>query len=135
MKHRSGAFFNCLTRSFDLDLPIECDDEYWEHRNPDLAFKQPPGMPPSTSFLTHLIKLQEILSFALRTIVSVAYTSRSEQDSTSVQFSINKSKAKLGFVGPDWERKVVAQIDSAMDKWLESLPAHCTLSMVSNMPP
>jgi hypothetical protein len=80
MKHRSGAFFNCLTRSFDLDLPIECDDEYWEHRNPDLAFKQPPGMPSSTSFLTHLIKLQEILSFALRTIVSVAYTSRSEQD-------------------------------------------------------
>ncbi|KAF5349865.1 hypothetical protein D9758_014004 [Tetrapyrgos nigripes] len=32
---------------FDIDLPVQCDDEYWEHPDPELAFKQPPGHGPT----------------------------------------------------------------------------------------
>ena len=56
--------------SFDLDLPVDCDDEYWDHTDPEKRFKQPPKKPSSvTSFILY-IKLQKILAFSLRTIVS-----------------------------------------------------------------
>ncbi|ESK97482.1 hypothetical protein Moror_17661 [Moniliophthora roreri MCA 2997] len=35
---------------YDLELPVDCDDEYWEHEDPTLAFKQPPGKPSRTIF-------------------------------------------------------------------------------------
>lgn len=57
-------------RSFDLDLPTECDDEYWMHPDPEQAFKQPPGTPSSIAFFNCYIRLHQILAFALRTIVS-----------------------------------------------------------------
>lgn len=57
--------------SFDLDLPIACDDEYWEDPDPEKAFKQPPGKPSQMDFMISLLKLVQIMAFALRTIVSV----------------------------------------------------------------
>lgn len=56
--------------SFDLDLPAECDDEYWSPPDPKDAFKQPPGKPSEMSFFIAYLKLSQILAFALRTIVS-----------------------------------------------------------------
>jgi hypothetical protein len=56
--------------SFDVDMPIECDDEYWENPEPEKAFQQPAGKPSKVSFFISLIKLNQILAFALRTIVS-----------------------------------------------------------------
>lgn len=59
--------------SFDVDLPMEIDDEYWENeRDPDQAFKQPAGKPSALSYFVSLIKLIQILAVALRTIVSHA---------------------------------------------------------------
>lgn len=58
-----------IKRSFDLDLPIECDDEYWETDNPEDAFKQPPGHPSYVSYFVWLIQITRILSSALRKIV------------------------------------------------------------------
>lgn len=46
--------------SFDCDLPIDCDDEYWENEDPEKAFKQPPGIPSKIAFFRSLIKLTEI---------------------------------------------------------------------------
>ena len=40
------------------------------------------------------------------------------------QYSINKSKALLGLVGFDGQQRVVAQIDSALNRWLDSIPQH-----------
>lgn len=60
-------------RSFDLDLPTECDDEYWLHPDPEQVFKQPPGKPSSIAFFNCYIRLHQILAFALRTIVSTRY--------------------------------------------------------------
>lgn len=59
-----------LLHSFDLDLPIECDDEYWENPDPELAFKQPSGKPPVVAYFNTYLKLSQVLAFALRTIVS-----------------------------------------------------------------
>ncbi|KAI0364475.1 hypothetical protein BV20DRAFT_1039391 [Pilatotrama ljubarskyi] len=92
---------------FDLDLPTECDDEYWAHPDPEQAFKQPPGKPSTITFFNCYIRLHQILAFALRTI-----------------YSINKSKALLGFVGQQWEQHIVAELDSALNKWIDSVPDH-----------
>ena len=56
--------------SFDLEFPAECDDEYWEHPDPSKAFRQPPGKPSTVSAFVLTLKLNRILAFALRTIVS-----------------------------------------------------------------
>ncbi|KAI0035390.1 fungal-specific transcription factor domain-containing protein, partial [Vararia minispora EC-137] len=92
---------------FDLDYPAECDDEYWEHPDPNQAFKQPAGKPSTVSFFLAHIRLDQIMGFALRTI-----------------YSINKSKALLGFVGPEWEQRIVAELDSTLNKWVDEIPDH-----------
>lgn len=53
-----------------MELPFECDDEYWENADPALAFKQPPGKPSQVSYFNYLIKINRLHSHALRTIVS-----------------------------------------------------------------
>ena len=59
--------------SFNLDLPIECDDEYWEPEDPAMAFKQPAGKPSANQFFNCCIRLNRIHMFALRTIVSPVF--------------------------------------------------------------
>ncbi|KAI0337248.1 hypothetical protein BDW22DRAFT_1364333 [Trametopsis cervina] len=92
---------------FDVDLPAECDDEYWENEDPNLAFKQPPGKPSKVAYFNCLIRQNQILAFALRTI-----------------YSINKSKVLLGFIGPRWEQHIVSELDSALNKWIDAVPDH-----------
>ena len=41
-----------------------------------------------------------------------------------VKYSINKSKVLLGFVGPQWEQHIVAELDSALNKWIDTVPDH-----------
>jgi hypothetical protein len=35
---------------------------------------------------------------------------------------VNKSKILLGFVGQPWEQHIVAELDSALNKWVDSVP-------------
>uniref|UniRef100_A0A0W0EYG1 Xylanolytic transcriptional activator regulatory domain-containing protein n=1 Tax=Moniliophthora roreri TaxID=221103 RepID=A0A0W0EYG1_MONRR len=93
--------------NFDTELPIDCDDEFWENSNPDLAFKQPPNTPSRSVAFILLVKLYDICAFAMRTI-----------------YSIKKSKVISGLFGNQWEQKVVSELDSAMNEWLHSLPEH-----------
>ncbi|KAK1225643.1 Gypsy retrotransposon integrase-like protein 1 [Marasmius sp. AFHP31] len=92
---------------FDLDLPIECDDEYWENEDPEEAFKQPPGKPSYVSSFVATVKLCEILSFALRTV-----------------FPIRKSQLMMGLLTASWEQKMVTELDSALNEWKSTLPEH-----------
>ena len=55
--------------SFDVEYPIECDDEYWISADPQLAFKQPEGKPSKIAFANCIIRLQRILAYASRTLV------------------------------------------------------------------
>ncbi|KAJ4001604.1 fungal-specific transcription factor domain-containing protein [Lentinula boryana] len=93
---------------FDCDLPIECDDEYWENpQYPELSFKHPPNKPSIISCFNSHLRLCEILAFALRTL-----------------YSTKKSKLLLGLVGEEWEQKILREIDSALQKWFKTVPEH-----------
>ncbi|RPD54024.1 hypothetical protein L227DRAFT_512443 [Lentinus tigrinus ALCF2SS1-6] len=92
---------------FDVEPLLEVDDEYWITSDPEKAFKQPEGKPSYVTFANCLIRLLKILAFASRTI-----------------YSINKSKLTLGMVGPQWEQKIVAELDSAINKWIDMVPPH-----------
>ncbi|KAL0576287.1 Gypsy retrotransposon integrase-like protein 1 [Marasmius crinis-equi] len=92
---------------FDQELPADCDDEYWENPDPELAFKQPPGKPSSISCFILYLKLCEILAFALRTL-----------------YSIKKSKMMLGLVGNQWEQRIISELDSSLNNWINSIPEH-----------
>lgn len=48
---------------------MEVDDEYWEHPDPDRAFKQPSNKPSSVTFFNCYLRLNQVLGIALRTIV------------------------------------------------------------------
>jgi hypothetical protein len=50
-------------------MPVECDDEYWITDDPEQAFKQPTGKPSTVAYFNNLLRLNQILAFALRTIV------------------------------------------------------------------
>ncbi|KAJ7346835.1 fungal-specific transcription factor domain-containing protein, partial [Mycena albidolilacea] len=88
---------------FDLDLPMECDDIYWEGPEP---FKQPPGIPSQLAYLNCYIKLLDILGFAQRTL-----------------YTLKRSK-KRGAEAEQWNRQVVAELEQ--NNWIDSLPGHLT---------
>ncbi|KAH9894867.1 fungal-specific transcription factor domain-containing protein [Cubamyces lactineus] len=90
---------------FDVDPLIECDDEYWDTGNPETDFKQPEGKPSKITFLNCFNRLLQISAFCSRTL-----------------YSINKSKLMLGFVGHEWEERIVAELDSALNKWIDTVP-------------
>ncbi|KAH6899488.1 fungal-specific transcription factor domain-containing protein [Coprinopsis sp. MPI-PUGE-AT-0042] len=84
----------------DIDLPLEVDDEYWEHPNPALAFKQPEGKPSRVTSLIKSIELFEILISA--------------QDAF---FSVNTPEGDS-----DWKQETLASIDSTLNSWVDSIP-------------
>jgi hypothetical protein len=58
--------------SFDLEYPLEVDDEYWEH--PNHPFVQPSGKPSVISGWVHYLKLMVILGLIHRGIVSRGFS-------------------------------------------------------------
>ncbi|KAJ6603490.1 hypothetical protein DFH09DRAFT_899313, partial [Mycena vulgaris] len=94
--------------SFDIDLPTECDDEYWEHEDPEQAFLQPPGTPSCVAFFNSFLRLNNILAFSLRILELLA----------------QQGQGATGGAGPQWEEHLVVEFDSALNKWIESIPEH-----------
>ncbi|KAH9481205.1 Thiamine repressible genes regulatory protein thi1 [Psilocybe cubensis] len=90
---------------FDVEYPIACDDEYWIMDDPRKAFQQPDGKPCTITAFIRLIRLCEVLSVVLRTL-----------------YSNKKSKTMSGYVGVDWEARMIAALDSAMIEWKDNLP-------------
>ncbi|KAI0629105.1 fungal-specific transcription factor domain-containing protein [Trametes polyzona] len=91
----------------DVPLPIECDDEYWVHDDAERAFKQPPGKPSKVAYFNSTIRLTRILAYATRTV-----------------YGIRKSQARFGQGEQQWQERVVAELDSSLNKWADSVPAH-----------
>ncbi|KAJ7505376.1 fungal-specific transcription factor domain-containing protein, partial [Mycena galericulata] len=87
---------------FDVEPPLEVDDEYWE-----LGFTQPLGKPSRLSFFVHFIRLCEILGDTLRRL-----------------YASTRWKTRMGWLGPEWEQNTVAELDSAMNDFLHSIPHH-----------
>ncbi|KAK0204128.1 fungal-specific transcription factor domain-containing protein [Desarmillaria ectypa] len=93
---------------FDLETPIECDDEYWDI-GPDgeVHFCQPANKPSKISYFNAQIRLSRIMSVVVRTL-----------------YSIKKGRDMLGLTEKGWKERLVADIDSSMDAWMNSIPVH-----------
>ncbi|KAH9926296.1 fungal-specific transcription factor domain-containing protein [Epithele typhae] len=91
----------------DVGLPVECDDEYWLDELGKPSFKQPAGKPSKVAAFNCYIRLTQILLFAIRTI-----------------YAVTKVRMQATRADPNWEQRVVAELDSSLNKWVDSLPAH-----------
>ncbi|KAJ7648443.1 hypothetical protein B0H17DRAFT_958996 [Mycena rosella] len=89
--------------SYDVDYPAECDDEYWETSDPDMAFKQPPGRPSVISYTIAYLKLMEILGMAQKPLL---YMVR------------QKDKPR------EWLESTVINLDSTLNAWIDMIPNH-----------
>ncbi|KAF8989558.1 fungal-specific transcription factor domain-containing protein [Cyathus striatus] len=98
----------CATfdENFDLDMPIECDDEYWENPNPEYRFKQPEGVPSIVSAFNQHLQLCKIISFTMSTIYST------------------KTKWLKLILKSEWEQHIVTELDSALNSWIGALPEY-----------
>ncbi|KAF7312069.1 Zn(2)-C6 fungal-type domain-containing protein [Mycena indigotica] len=101
----------CMIRFEDLDaeLPLECDDEYWDTEVSSVteAFIQPAGKPSYISFFNLYIRLNCILGVSM-----------------DLLYSIDKAKALLAYGDSLWEARIVSQLDSALSEWLQTIPHH-----------
>ncbi|KAF7351239.1 Zn(2)-C6 fungal-type domain-containing protein [Mycena sanguinolenta] len=100
---------SCATQheDIDADLPIECDDEFWENDDPALAFVQPAGKPSRTTFFNCYLRLNNVLAFGLKML-----------------YSLNKTKRLLAYRDQAWEEHLVAEMDSALNGWVDGIPPH-----------
>ncbi|KAI0819576.1 fungal-specific transcription factor domain-containing protein [Trametes gibbosa] len=98
----------CLhEEEYDVALPTECDDEYWITDDPEQAFKQPPDKPSKVASWNCFIRLFKVIAYASRTI-----------------FSIRKSKSQMVNGDQQWEDRIVAELDSELNKWADTVPEH-----------
>ncbi|KAJ3561273.1 hypothetical protein NP233_g10294 [Leucocoprinus birnbaumii] len=103
----SGRPCGLQDEDFDLELPIDCDDEYWDHPDPSKRFKQPEGKPSSISFFNCYLSLMDILAYAMRAI-----------------YAIKRPKNMFGRIIQRSDQQVIAELDSAMNNWMDSVPPH-----------
>ncbi|KAK0497234.1 fungal-specific transcription factor domain-containing protein [Armillaria luteobubalina] len=111
LDRQSSAFLGrscCLfDEEIDLDLPIECDDEYWEPQSTVDAFKQPPGRPAIVSYFNCYLKLTSLITFCLRTV-----------------YAMNRSQIRLRFLDKNWQRRIVEQLNVKLKHWMDVMPDH-----------
>ncbi|KAJ6453213.1 fungal-specific transcription factor domain-containing protein [Mycena vitilis] len=80
----------------DVDLPTECDDEYWDEPH---AFQQPKDKPALAAYLNSHLRLLMIYNRAYHAI-----------------YVVKRQKLR--------DAAVVAELDLALNKWAESIPSH-----------
>ncbi|KAK0488743.1 fungal-specific transcription factor domain-containing protein [Armillaria novae-zelandiae] len=111
LDRQSSAFLGrscCLfDEEIDLDLPIECDDEYWEPLSTVHAFKQPPGRPAIVSYFNCYLKLTSLITFCLRTV-----------------YAMNRSQIRLKFLDKNWQKRIVEQLNAKLKHWMDVMPDH-----------
>ncbi|KAJ7187380.1 fungal-specific transcription factor domain-containing protein, partial [Mycena filopes] len=102
----AGTGKPCALEETDLDVepPIECDDEFWEH--PTRPFQQPPGRPSQVAFFNWVLQLNHLLSFSIKLL-----------------YPLNKTRAIFSLDNA-LEETLVAELDSALNRWQEQIPGH-----------
>ncbi|KAJ3862805.1 hypothetical protein EV359DRAFT_82993 [Lentinula novae-zelandiae] len=89
-----------LSTAYDLDFPVDCDDEYWLQPG-EQVFQQPAGKPSTVSSWIHFLKLLDIFGLAQRRIYAVRKPER---------WTSNAS----------WDENIVAELDVALNKWADT---------------
>ncbi|KAJ3512942.1 hypothetical protein NLJ89_g3232 [Agrocybe chaxingu] len=98
----SGRPCGLQDEDLDVERPLECDDEFWE-----TGFHQPPGKPSTVAFFNSYLRLTDILASAMRLVYSIKRT-KSAPDNVPVRS----------------QQQIIADLDSAMNNWMDSVPAH-----------
>ena len=97
------------TCSFDLEMPLCCDDEYLTHSDFQQVGKQPADKPSYMAYFVWMLKLSQIYGLALRTL-----------------YASTKARAHYKFQGEDWVTRTVTHLDSLLNNWANSIPEHRT---------
>ncbi|KAF7369298.1 Zn(2)-C6 fungal-type domain-containing protein [Mycena venus] len=97
----TGRPMSLHTDDYDVDLPLEVDDEYW-----DRGFVQPLGKPSQLSYTVCYSRICEILGDTYRRV-----------------YASKKAKIRMGW-DAEWEQRAVADFDSSMNDYLDSVPPH-----------
>jgi len=108
--HRSASRQYC-SPSFDLDYPLEVDDEFWLEEDPKQSPKQPLGKPSLVTAFNLLLKLYQIQALTLRTIVCLPRIIETTNLLIRLQYT------RIGYV--------IAEFDSALNKWVDFVPDYC----------
>jgi hypothetical protein len=103
------------TPSFDVELPVDCDDEYWFPADPSQAFRQPPGLPSRISRLIEILKLKLIHLRALRKLVTIVHCAILLH-AQSTQFSPTSYSKDPS--------DALAEVDSDINRWMDETPDH-----------
>jgi hypothetical protein len=112
-----SAFFTWIR--YDIELPLDVDDEYW-----DTGFVQPVGQPSQLAYFVCHLQLSEVTPrFSPMAIPSECWR-QIMADAMRRLYGSKKSKILLGWDGPDWEQRAVADLDSAMNDFVDSIPLH-----------
>ncbi|TKY90139.1 hypothetical protein EX895_000137 [Sporisorium graminicola] len=92
----------------DVELPIEIDDEYL-FNTPDAEPlpAQPKDKPAFISGFLCSLRLDEIVGRTLKTV-----------------YALHKTKIRFGINSKDWDERLVSEIDSALNIWLDTVPPH-----------
>lgn len=100
---------------FDVDLPLEVDDEYWNTEDPERAFQQPPGKPAKIAAFNSYLKLTRIAAYALRNL-----------------YALDRSKL-INAIRPRLQ-DVLTELNKALLEWVDSVPAHLRWSPLMDDP-
>ncbi|KAJ7303788.1 hypothetical protein DFH08DRAFT_903519 [Mycena albidolilacea] len=100
----SGAEKELWKRAFcyDVEMPLEVDDEYWSR-----GFVQPLGKPSQLSYFVCRSRLCEIIEDVFRRV-----------------YGSTKAKLRLSRDDPEWEQRAVADLDSSMNDYSDSIAPH-----------
>ncbi|KAH7108538.1 fungal-specific transcription factor domain-containing protein [Auriculariales sp. MPI-PUGE-AT-0066] len=94
--------------SFDLELPLDVDDARWDLSTPGYPLCGPPiGTYGSCSFFIWHTRLALILGLSVQTL-----------------YSNNRSRLLMGFVGTDWEQRIINRLDELLDEWVTNVPTY-----------
>ncbi|KAJ7803673.1 hypothetical protein B0H14DRAFT_2613123 [Mycena olivaceomarginata] len=112
----SADLWGCI---YDIELPLDVDDEYW-----DTGFVQPVGQPSQLAYFVCHLRLSEVTPRFSSMAISSECWRQIMADAMRRLYGSKKSKILLGWDGPDWEQRAVADLDSAMNDFVDSIPLH-----------
>ncbi|KAJ7473551.1 fungal-specific transcription factor domain-containing protein [Mycena latifolia] len=97
------------SHEFELRMPVVCDDDYWNSPDagPHRMFRQPPGKPSVVAFFNCMINLNRILALSCKLL-----------------YSSDRKNLEVGLEDNGWQERVVRALDSALNAWLDTIPAH-----------
>lgn len=92
----------------DLELPLEIDDEIlFNTPESEPLPKQPSDKPALIGGFLSSLRLDEIVGRTLKTV-----------------YALQKTKVRFGINSKEWDERLVTEIDSALNGWLDTVPPH-----------